>query len=121
MPTNRAYYTLVASLPALPSRCDVDRCPITWPRLEMRLRLLEADDQLTLKRLVDFLAWDRQPLQRTDQEVISHYRQLIATDGHAPGQFRALTVRNIDAWYDAFGVKQGDKLYLAPDERVKVW
>ena len=45
----------------------------------------------------------------------------IATDGHAPGNYRALTVRNIDAWYDAFGVKEGDKLYLAPDKRVKVW
>ena len=45
----------------------------------------------------------------------------IATDGHAPGQYRALTVRNIDAWYNAFNVKPGDKLYLAPEQRVKVW
>jgi putative endopeptidase len=45
----------------------------------------------------------------------------IATDGHAPGQYRALTVRNLDAWYAAFNVKPGDKLYLAPDKRVKVW
>ncbi|WP_294301175.1 M13 family metallopeptidase [uncultured Sphingomonas sp.] len=48
-------------------------------------------------------------------------RARIATDGHAPGQYRALTVRNIDAWYDAFGIKPGDKLYLAPEQRVKVW
>ena len=48
-------------------------------------------------------------------------RQRIATDGHAPGQFRALTVRNLDAWYDAFGVKPGDKLYLEPDKRVRIW
>jgi predicted metalloendopeptidase len=48
-------------------------------------------------------------------------RQIIATDGHAPGNFRALTVRNIDAWYPAFGVKEGQKLYLAPDKRVKIW
>jgi predicted metalloendopeptidase len=48
-------------------------------------------------------------------------RQRIATDGHAPGNYRALTVRNIDAWYAAFGVKEGDALYLAPEERVKVW
>jgi predicted metalloendopeptidase len=48
-------------------------------------------------------------------------RQRIATDGHAPGQYRALTVRNIDAWYDAFGVKPDDTLYLAPEKRVKVW
>ena len=48
-------------------------------------------------------------------------RSRIATDGHAPGNYRALTVRNIDAWYTAFDVKPGDKLYLAPDQRVKVW
>ncbi len=48
-------------------------------------------------------------------------RQRILTGGHAPGQFRALTVRNLDAWYNAFGVKPGQKLYLAPDQRVKIW
>ncbi|HKX92230.1 MAG TPA: M13 family metallopeptidase [Sphingomicrobium sp.] len=48
-------------------------------------------------------------------------RNRIATDGHAPGNFRALTVRNIDAWYPAFNVQPGQKLYLAPDARVKVW
>jgi predicted metalloendopeptidase len=48
-------------------------------------------------------------------------RARIATDGHAPGQYRALTVRNVDAWYTAFNVQPGDKLYLAPDKRVKVW
>ncbi len=48
-------------------------------------------------------------------------RQRIATDGHAPGQYRALTVRNLDAWYEAFGVDKDDKLYLAPNQRVKVW
>ena len=48
-------------------------------------------------------------------------RARLATDGHAPGDFRALTVRNLDAWYDAFGVKEGDKLYLAPDKRVRIW
>ena len=48
-------------------------------------------------------------------------RGRIATDGHAPGQYRALTVRNLEPWYAAFGVKPGDKLYLAPEQRVKVW
>ena len=48
-------------------------------------------------------------------------RGRIATDGHAPGQYRALTVRNLDPWYAAFDVKPGDKLYLAPENRVKVW
>ena len=49
------------------------------------------------------------------------YRARLATDGHAPGMYRALTVRNIDAWYAAFDVKPGDKLYLPPEKRVKVW
>ncbi len=48
-------------------------------------------------------------------------RGRVATDGHAPGMYRAQTVRNIDAWYKAFDVKPGDKLYLAPDKRVKIW
>jgi predicted metalloendopeptidase len=30
-------------------------------------------------------------------------------------------VRNLDDWYDAFGVKPDQKLYLAPDDRVKIW
>lgn len=48
-------------------------------------------------------------------------RQRIATNGHAPGQYRALTVRNLEPWYKAFGVKPGDKLYLPPEKRVTVW
>jgi putative endopeptidase len=48
-------------------------------------------------------------------------RQGIVVDGHAPGEYRADTVRNVDAWYAAFGVQPGQKLYLPPEERVKVW
>jgi len=48
-------------------------------------------------------------------------RQQVMTDPHAPGQYRAETVRNVDAWYQAFDVKPGEKLYLAPDERVRIW
>jgi len=48
-------------------------------------------------------------------------RQRILTDGHAPAEYRGDTVRNLDAWYAAFGVKQGEALYLAPAERVRAW
>ena len=48
-------------------------------------------------------------------------RQLLIADGHAPDQYRALTVRNLDAWYAAFGVKPGQALYLDPAARVRVW
>ncbi|MGH8124328.1 MAG: M13 family metallopeptidase [Rhodanobacteraceae bacterium] len=48
-------------------------------------------------------------------------RQRLATDVHAPGRFRAETVRNLDPWYKAFNVQPGEKLYLKPDQRVKIW
>jgi predicted metalloendopeptidase len=48
-------------------------------------------------------------------------RQQIATDGHAPAQYRAAAVRNLDAWYEAFSVQPPQKLYLAPNDRVRVW
>ena len=48
-------------------------------------------------------------------------RARVATDVHAPGPWRVLTVRNIDAWYPAFNVQPGEKLYLPKDKRVTVW
>ncbi len=48
-------------------------------------------------------------------------RQQVIGDGHAPGQFRAQTVRNLDPWYDAFQPKPGQKLYLDPKQRVRIW
>lgn len=47
--------------------------------------------------------------------------QQLVTDPHTPGHFRPYVVRNIDAWYDAFKVKPGEKLYLSPEARIKVW
>jgi putative endopeptidase len=48
-------------------------------------------------------------------------RRQIMTNEHSPGQYRADTVRNIDAWYPAFKVKPGEKLYLSPEDRVRIW
>src|SRR5262249_11577041 len=48
-------------------------------------------------------------------------RQLVLTDGHAPDEYRADTVRNLDPWYGAFEVKTGQRLYLAPPDRVRIW
>ena len=48
-------------------------------------------------------------------------RAQLTSDPHSPGAFRALTVRNVDPWYGAWGAKPGDKLYLAPADRVKIW
>lgn len=48
-------------------------------------------------------------------------RARLVGDGHSPGPYRALTVRNIDPWYAAFEVKDGQKLFLKPEDRVKIW
>jgi putative endopeptidase len=51
----------------------------------------------------------------------SALRNEVLTDTHSPNHWRALTVRNEDPWYAAFDVKPGDKLYLAPADRVQIW
>jgi len=48
-------------------------------------------------------------------------RQQLVTGPHSPGHFRMNVVRNHEGWYDAFGVKPDDKLYLSPEARVKIW
>ena len=49
-------------------------------------------------------------------------RNQVATDPHSPGQFRAFApLRNVQAWYDAWGVSANDKLYIAPASRAKIW
>ena len=48
-------------------------------------------------------------------------RQQVLTDPHAPAEYRADTVRNVDEWYRAFGILPGQPLYLAPADRVKIW
>jgi putative endopeptidase len=48
--------------------------------------------------------------------------QLIVTDNHSPGEFRTIGAPvNMDAWYDAFDVKPGDKLYKKPEDRIRIW
>ena len=65
-----------------------------------------------------FLSFAQSWRSKAREEVL---RRGLVTDGHAPAQFRALTVRNLDAWYAAFGVKPGQPLFLAPEARVKIW
>ncbi|HEX3364605.1 M13 family metallopeptidase [Phenylobacterium sp.] len=49
-------------------------------------------------------------------------RQQLLTNPHSPAEYRVNgIVRNVDAWYAAFNVKPGDKLYLPPEQRVHVW
>jgi putative endopeptidase len=48
-------------------------------------------------------------------------RQRLLTDPHSPSEQRAAVVRNLDPWYPAFNVQPGQKLYLAPPARVRIW
>jgi putative endopeptidase len=44
------------------------------------------------------------------------------TDTHAPGMYRAyMPLKNVDAFYTAFDVKEGDEMYLKPEDRVRIW
>jgi endothelin-converting enzyme/putative endopeptidase len=66
-----------------------------------------------------FLAWAQvwQGKYRDDE-----LRQRLETDPHSPPYYRINgVVRNLDAWYDAFGVSPEDDLYLAPEDRVRIW
>lgn len=52
----------------------------------------------------------------------AYLRQLLRTDSHAPGQYRAVgPLAHVPAFYTAFGVQPGDALYLAPEARIKLW
>lgn len=66
-----------------------------------------------------FMAWAQIWRSRVlpDEE-----RRRVLVDNHSAGEFRTNGIlRNVDAWYDAFGIKPGDKLYLPPDQRVRIW
>lgn len=64
-----------------------------------------------------FTAWAQLWRSSYRQEYL---RTVLQSDAHPPGAVRLSTVRNVDAWYDAFDVRRGS-LYLAPSERVRIW
>ena len=66
-----------------------------------------------------FLGWAQVWKSKFRDEAL---RRQVTVDPHSPDMLRVNgVVHNIDAWYDAYDVKPGDKLYLAPDQRVKIW
>jgi putative endopeptidase len=66
-----------------------------------------------------FLGWAQVWRSKSRPEAL---KQQTTSDSHAPARFRVDGVfRNVDAWYDAFGVKPGDKLFLKPEDRVRIW
>jgi putative endopeptidase len=65
-----------------------------------------------------FLAFAQSQCSKSSEAFL---RQTVMTDVHSPDELRPVTVRNLDAWYAAFDVQPGDKLYLAPADRVRIW
>ncbi|MEY2412562.1 MAG: putative endopeptidase [Acidobacteriaceae bacterium] len=65
-----------------------------------------------------FIAFGQNYAEKVREDSL---RQQVLTDSHAPAQYRSYTIRNLDPWYKAFDVKPGEKLYLAPEERVRIW
>jgi putative endopeptidase len=66
-----------------------------------------------------FLGWAQAWRGKVTDDYV---RKQVVSDPHSPRQFRVNgVVRNIDAWYPSFNVKSGEKLYVAPDQRVHIW
>lgn len=65
-----------------------------------------------------FLAFAQSDCSKSSEAFL---RQQVMTNEHSPDEFMVATVRNLDAWYAAFDVQPGDKLYLAPADRVRIW
>jgi putative endopeptidase len=65
-----------------------------------------------------YLGW-AQVWRRNYREA--NLRQRLLTDPHSPSEQRAAVVRNLDPWYAAFAVQPSQRLYLSPDQRVRLW
>ncbi|MDP2061120.1 MAG: M13 family metallopeptidase, partial [Flavobacteriaceae bacterium] len=66
-----------------------------------------------------FLSWGTIWRTKTRDEAL---KTQVKTDPHAPGMYRAtVPIRNVDVFYQAFDIKEGDKMFLVPDQRVKIW
>lgn len=66
-----------------------------------------------------FLSWGTIWRTKMRDEAL---KNLIMTNTHSPGMYRAyMPLKNVDAFYEAFEVKEGDKMYLKPEERVRIW
>lgn len=66
-----------------------------------------------------FISWGTIWRTKSRDEAIKNQ---VKTDPHAPGMYRAyVPLQNVEQWYQAFDIKEGDKLYIAPEQRVKIW
>jgi hypothetical protein len=74
---SHSYHMLVSSLPALPTRFDVERLPISFERLQGRLRMLEPEDAEEIERMLAVLRWVNQFEEPSDAAVVQRYDALL--------------------------------------------
>jgi putative endopeptidase len=66
-----------------------------------------------------FIAWAQLWTTKATEQYL---RTIVATDGHPPSFYRATAaLQHVDAFYEAFGIREGDPMWLAPEKRVRAW
>ena len=66
-----------------------------------------------------FISWSTIWRSKMRDEALKNQ---VKTDPHSPGIYRAyVPIQNVDAFYEAFNIKLGDKMYVSPEKRVKIW
>ena len=74
---SNSYYMLICSLPALPTRFDAERLPITLERLQARLHMLEPRDAADVGRMLEVINWSCQFAEARDSAVVKRYEELM--------------------------------------------
>ena len=97
--SSNQYYMLIGSLPALPPHFeDAERLPISNLQLNERLKLLAPSDAEVMEEMSNFLVWERQPLEQSNQDVVAHFERFIKTvDNRFTHQIitRVMTIRTV--------------------------
>jgi hypothetical protein len=83
----------MSSLPALPRFERAERLPINEVRLAERLSMLEPKDRALVEHTAEFLAWQRQPVERTDAQVVAYFRQMMGLMSSHPVLMQMITYR----------------------------
>ncbi|MHC9544775.1 MAG: DUF2764 family protein [Vulcanimicrobiota bacterium] len=80
----REYYTLVASLPAIPYFERATRLSINEVRLMERMKMLEPEDAEIVQKTISFIGWHLQPLERTDRDIVRIYEEMLTISSGYP-------------------------------------
>lgn len=78
------YYTLISSLPHVPYFEGAQHVPINEQRLRRRFSMLEPEHAKIVSRLIEYLGWRYQPVERTDEDVVAHYRKVASCISSEP-------------------------------------